>query len=263
MKKLTASLILTMFYAVSVLAHQNFTSPDARNVFKFSNSYSIKGQDKSLNIKFIKADTVENVSSDVFFKDTDEFTATYDKNNTVSQEIHNQAFDLYKQGKWAELESLFKANNLNGGWPPANGGYNIQDNITIKAGEKYDRYSGPTPNWNGQGAPVLGGNFTSPIFDGASYSFGERALNKPENTYDFYYEIEVLQDLPFTGQTAGIIPWFGQAGNGKQTMWKIPVDPKTGYPKTWNQLAEEGFIKITIKNSPSGKYPDLINTVIK
>lgn len=34
-------------------------------------------------------------------------------------------------------------------------------------------------------------------------------------------------------------------------MWNIPRDPNTGYPKTWNQLADEGYIKITIKDIPS------------
>ncbi|WGL74028.1 hypothetical protein [Elizabethkingia miricola] len=46
-------------------------------------------------------------------------------------------------------------------------------------------------------------------------------------------------------------------------MWKIPLDRATGFPKTWNKLAEEGYIKITIKKSPSGKYNNLVGTVIQ
>lgn len=95
------------------------------------------------------------------------------------------------------------------------------------------------------------------------YTFAERALNQPENKYDFYYQIDVLNALPFKSQTADIIPWFNQVGNGKQTMWKIPIDINTGFPKTWNKLASEGYIKITIKKSPSGKYPNLEGTVIQ
>jgi hypothetical protein len=109
----------------------------------------------------------------------------------------------------------------------------------------------------------LGGNFTSPILNGNNYSFAQRALNQAENTYDFYYEIEILNDLPFKGQTSEIIPWFNQIGGGKQTMWKILIDPETGYAKTWNKLAQEGHIKITIKNSPNGKYNNLIGTIIQ
>lgn len=45
-------------------------------------------------------------------------------------------------------------------------------------------------------------------------------------------------------------------------MWKIPVDPSTSYPKAWNQLAVEGYIKIVIKGSPSGNHTGLIGTVI-
>jgi len=199
----------------------------------------------------------------MFYKTADELAASYDKADTVSKAIRNQAFVLYKLGKWKELETLFKKNNLNGGWPPANGGYNIIDNTTIKAGAKFDRYSGAIGNYTGQGSPTLGGNFTSPVFGNIIYSFGQRALNQPENAYDFYFEIEVLKDLPFAGQTADIIPWFNQVGGGKQTMWKIPKDPSTGYPMTWNKLVSLGYIKITIKKSPSGKYPSLVNTEVQ
>ncbi|MCQ9633339.1 TNT domain-containing protein [Chryseobacterium sp. WG23] len=200
----------------------------------------------------------------VFYKNADDFALTYDAPGAVNQTIRNQAFDLYKQGKWNELEALFKANSLNGGWPPANGGYNIVDDVPIVAGQKFDRYSGAVGNYDGTGVPTLGGSFTSPIINGYVYTFTQRALNQPENKYDFYYEIDVLNNLlSFKSQTADIIPWFNQAGNGKQTMWKIPIDIATGYPKTWNKLAEEGYIKVTIKKSPSGKYNNLAGTVIQ
>ncbi|MFP3590477.1 hypothetical protein [Chryseobacterium sp. SIMBA_038] len=200
----------------------------------------------------------------VFYKNADEFALTYDTGGTVSQPIRNQAFDLYKLGKWSELETLFKTNNLNGGWPPANGGYNIVDEVPLTMGQKFDRYSGAIGSYTGTGIPNLGGSFTSPIVNGYVYTFSQRALNQEENKYDFYYEIDVLNNLlPFKSQTADIIPWFGQVGKGKQTMWKISIDPATGYQKTWNKLAQEGYIKVTIKKSPSGKYNNLAGTVIQ
>lgn len=200
----------------------------------------------------------------VFYKSANEFAATYDTGGTVDQTTRDYVFGLYKQGKWGELEALFKVNNLNGGWPPANGGYNIVDDVPFQAGQKYDRYSGAVGNYTGTGVPTLGGSFTSPIINGYTYTFSQRALNQPENAYDFYYEIEVLNNLlPFKSQTADVIPWFGQVGGGKQTMWKIPIDVTTGYQKTWNKLAQEGYVKITIKKSPSGKYNSLAGTVIQ
>ncbi|MCW1962177.1 glycohydrolase toxin TNT-related protein [Chryseobacterium viscerum] len=212
-------------------------------------------------------DDVIDINPDVttvFYKNADELAVTYDTNNSVSQSIRNQAYDLYKRGKWSELESLFKANNLNGGWPPANGGYNIVDDVALQVGQKFDRYSGAVGSYNGTGVPTLGGSFTSPIINGYTYTFTQRALNQPEDKYDFYYEIDVLNNsMQFKTQTADIIPWFSQAGKGKQTMWKIPIDINTGYQKTWNKLAEEGYIKVTIKKSPSGKYPNLVGTVIQ
>ncbi|KPH14027.1 glycohydrolase toxin TNT-related protein [Chryseobacterium sp. ERMR1:04] len=200
----------------------------------------------------------------VFYKDANEFALTYDTAGTVSQAIRNQAFDLYKQGKWSDLELLFKSNNLNGGWPPANGGYNIVDEVPLTTGQKFDRYSGAIGSYNGTGIPNLGGSFTSPIVNGYVYTFSQRALNQTEDKYDFYYEIDVLNNLlSFKSQTADVIPWFGQVGGGKQTMWKISIDPATGFQKTWNKLAQEGYIKVTIKKSPSGKYNNLAGTVIQ
>ena len=196
-----------------------------------------------------------------FFKSVDEFALTFDKAGNVSQAIRQQAFDLYNSKNWNALEDLFSQNGLNSGWPPGNGGFNIVDDVPITAGQKFDRYSGSFGEANGN--PVLGGSFTSPVNNNTPYSFGQRALNGAENTYDFHYEIEVLQDLPFKSQNADVIPWFGQAGGGKQSMWKIPIDDATGYPKTWNKLAEEGYIKIIIKDSPSGNFSNFIGTVIQ
>lgn len=206
--------------------------------------------------------SVSNKVTQVFYTSAAELAATYDKNNTASQTLHDEIYNLYQQGKWGELETIFSQNNLNGGWPPSNGGFNIKDNIPLKKGMCFDRYSGAVGNYTGTGVPILGGNFTCPVIRNKTYSFGQRALNKAENQYDFYFRIEIMKDLPFMGQEASIIPWFKQPGLGKQVMWKIPIDTSTGYPTTWNKLAEEGFIKITIISSPSGKYSQLAGTVI-
>lgn len=199
----------------------------------------------------------------VFYQNADEFALTYNQPADLSETVKDQAFELYRQGRWSELEMLFKEYNLNGGWPPANGGYNIVDEVSITMGQKYDRYSGAVGTYSGTGAPTLGGSFTSPIINGYVYTFSQRALNQPENAYDFYYEIEVLNNLLyFKSQVADVIPWFNQVGKGKQAMWKIPIDPATGYQKTWNKLADEGYIKVTIKKSPSGHYPSAVGMVI-
>ena len=211
-------------------------------------------------IGFWKTSNIGSVVSNVFFKNADEFSNTFDRAGNLSQTIRNQAFELYKQGNWKDLEELFKQYNLNGGWPPAYGGYNIKE-ISIRAGDKFDRYGGALSHWDGTGLPPLGGEFTSPIVNGKRYSFGQRALNKAEKDYDFYYEIEVLKDLPFKAEIADVIPWFGQVGKGKQAFWKIDKGAN-GYPKTWNQLVEEGYVKITIKKSPNSKYSKLGNIVI-
>jgi len=189
----------------------------------------------------------------------------------IPSSIRGEAWNYYKQQKWDKLESLFREYKINlqkvvvDGktieiiWPPANGGFN-------KLGEplsgKYDRYGGILKIENG--VPILTGNFTSPIANGNKYSFSQRALNLTEDKYDLYYEIEVIKTLPFEGETTTIIPWFkelGGIGGGKQTMWNIGK-AADGYTKSMTKLSEEGYIKITIKSSPNGKYPELVNKTI-
>lgn len=57
------------------------------------------------------------------------------------------------------------------------------------------------------------------------------------------------------------IPWFNQKGLGKQTKWNIPREAGS-HPKSLTQLAEEGYIKITIEKSPNGKFNNLANKII-
>ena len=172
------------------------------------------------------------------------------------------SFYLWSKEKWATLESFFNKNSINGEWPPNNGGYDEVYNVPLKAGLKFDRY-GNALTIDSITGPLLGGSFTSPILNNKPFKFDQRALNKPEDAYDFYYVIEIIKDLPFNSLDATVIPWFGQVGNGKQTKWNISKDPETGYPLTWNKLVEFGFIKATIKSSPSGKYPQFVNFAIQ
>lgn len=235
-----------------------------KNIFKYVFLLSVTFS--SVSCSSDRDDIIEETTgiNTVFYKDANDFALTYDTTGAVSQAIRDQAFDLYKHAKWSDLEALFKSNNLNGGWPPANGGYNIVDEVPLTAGQRFDRYSGAIGAYDGTGIPNLGGSFTSPIVNGYVYTFSQRALNQEENKYDFYYEIDVLNNLlSFKSQTADVIPWFNQVGGGKQTMWKISIDPATGFQKTWNKLAQEGYIKVTIKKSPSGKYNNLAGTVIQ
>ncbi|WP_417940285.1 fibronectin type III domain-containing protein [Flavobacterium sp. RS13.1] len=191
----------------------------------------------------------------------------------IPSTIRGEAWNYYKQQKWDKLEALFKEYKINlqkvekDGkiieiiWPPANGGFNKSELLLTK-GLKFDRYGSVLKIEND--VPILTGNFTSPIENGNKYTFVQRALNQTENQYDVYYEIEILKDLPFTGETTTIIPWFkelGGIGGGKQTMWNIGKGTD-GFTKSMTKLSEEGFIKITIKSSPNNKYPQFINKTI-
>lgn len=97
----------------------------------------------------------------------------------------------------------------------------------------------------------------APIKD-TPYSYAQRALRVTENKNALYYEIEILKDLPITGTTADVIPWFGQVGNGKQTLLKFD----TKY-KNLQSLIDDGYIKINVKSSPNKLYTGYIGKVLE
>ena len=82
-----------------------------------------------------------------------------------------------------------------------------------------------------------------------------------ENQNPLYYEIEILKDLPIKGQSADVIPWFGHVGNGKQMIFKF--QPKGGDYTNFQNLIDEGYIKITIKSSPNEKHTKWVGLILK
>lgn len=196
----------------------------------------------------------------LFYPTPDSLATTYDSQGKVSTELRLKIFNLYNEKRWNDLELIFNAQELNSGWPLANGGYNTTI-VSIKKGEVFDRYqSSYNPSQTVDGEPLLTGTFFSPVIDGVSFPYDMRALRNPENTAALYYKVEVLQDLTFTGESSTIIPWFDQPGEGIQNDWNIPLSGS--YPISLTQLALDGLIRITIVSSPNGQYTNLAGTTI-
>jgi hypothetical protein len=202
--------------------------------------------------------------SDFYTKES--FAATFSGDSNVTAEIIDQSWAYFLDKNWSKLDELFTANKITSGgviWPPANGGFNTIDSVYLKKGQMFDRYGSTYPVDYKSGVPNLSGSFTSPILKDRPYSFGQRSLNGDKKDYDFYFTIEVLQDLKFICQEANVIPWFEKPGLATQEKWIIPKNPNSGHPYSFTQLAEMGLIRITIVSSPSGKYPQLVGTVIE
>ncbi|MBS7253178.1 fibronectin type III domain-containing protein [Flavobacterium branchiicola] len=186
--------------------------------------------------------------------------------------VRGQYWNYYKQGQWDKLEALAKEYKINYDaknnalWPPANGGYGPLVKRAPYKNEVFDRYGGSFGDLP-DGTPNLGGVYTSPMFNGKPYDFDGRALNMEKNEYDFYYKITILDPSKFEIATNRAIPWFGKFGKAEQTLFKIKeMDPVSGYPKTWSQLAKEGAVEIQVIESPSGKFTSWVGkgkTIVK
>ena len=170
-----------------------------------------------------------------------------------------------------------KTKELNGHWPPANGGYQRQT-VQLKAGDTYDRYQGSVFNKKIDpltGDPIdyeagdefdvtFGGNFVSPLgkagTPGVPQSFESRALNMAENRYPFKYTINILKDVPTDavyGEVANVIPWYGQPGGGTQLNISFPKEYPKGTPwnrSQWEQMQGNKFAKIDLQSSPNGQF---------
>ncbi len=138
-----------------------------------------------------------------------------------------QAWDLWKAKKWGELEDLFKANNINGKWPP-NRGFIEFTTEPLTVGKEIDRYGGyidPADGLfkdNGLYASPKGASFESRALP------AEYLMSTPPKPYNKY---KVVKEIPNVkqGQAA---PWFNQPGMGTQYELPLSID----------KLLSEGFI---------------------
>jgi hypothetical protein len=144
-----------------------------------------------------------------------DFLATVgDFANGAKTQIADQAWDLWKQQKWAELEDLFVINDINGKWPP-NRGFIEFTSEPLAVGQEIDRYGGYYDN----GVFKDGGNFASP--KGAS--FESRALPADYLTSKPYRKYKVIKEIPNVKKGAAA-PWFNQPGMGTQYELPLSID---------------------------------------
>jgi hypothetical protein len=144
--------------------------------------------------------------------------------NGANAQIADQAWDLWKQQKWSELENLFNTNNINKYdnviLPPNNGAINIVkktlDPADFNGNLIIDRYGATT------------GKFTAP----ANTPFGQRALpaSYASQTPQKY---KVLKPIPNV-EEGQVIPWFNQPGMGIQ--YKLE--------KSVQYYLDEGYLQI-------------------
>ncbi|MEL7222119.1 MAG: glycohydrolase toxin TNT-related protein, partial [Bacteroidota bacterium] len=192
------------------------------------------------------------------------FIGSVADNFEVSDDYAHESFYYFQEEEWEELEALFTEKELNGGWPPARGGFN-QESITFSVGDRFDRYQQKIyahTSVNGTEVPDMGGTFTSPMVNGEAYSYDARALKPAEAENALYYVIEILEPLEFGGTKADVIPWFGKPGLATQVEFDIPTDPETGRVVTWTELAKKGKIRIRIVASPDGSEKPYVGMVV-
>ena len=161
---------------------------------------SIQNNDFNLN-------NSNNIQIEDFLGSVEEFEGQPD--------LLEESFELFLNGMWVELEALFNAENLNGGWPPNRGTISAAE-VTLPPGQKIDRYGGFSDKDTGEFKDL--GTFVAQ----AGEPFENRAL--PSDTLDKpYKQYEVLKEIPdvLAGEA---IPWFGQPGKGLQFELPLSID---------------------------------------
>ena len=136
-------------------------------------------------------------------------------------ELAKKAYDLFKSKKWILLEELIQENNLNGGYPPNQGSFNVEE-IILNAGKEIDRYGG----WIDENGIFRDkGKFVSP----KGISFESRSL-KSKGIYNVY---EVIKPIKMV-KKATVIPWYGKVGLGIQ--YELPANIE--------DLIKNGYLKL-------------------
>ena len=149
----------------------------------------------------------------------------------ATEKEYQEAFLLWGNEQWKELNEYFINHGLNEGWPPHNG-FIESHKVTLKRGVILDRY-----DYNG--ASLVDGShrgrFASPKKnDGSMFTFQSRALRGDEADYAEFYDLVVLEDISV--EQGSIMPWFNQSGKGIQIMFSEDIE----------ELIKKG--KIVIRN---------------
>lgn len=179
-------------------------APESRNTEKKSSVIAQKKDDETATP--IAGDG-EKASFNEFCSTVEEFE---DKN-----EISKQAYDLYLNENWQELEQLFNDNKLNGGWPPNRGAISTTE-ITLPVGTKIDRYGGFVDKDTGQFRDL--GTFVS--YEGEPFENRALPLETKSKTLKSY---EVVKPIPKVN-AGKAIPWFNQSGLGTQLETPLSIE---------------------------------------
>jgi len=195
----------------------------------FLTTAQIKQQSQSKSLSPAKLTLASVVVRGVNY---DTFRAVSGLTDTSLNALASVSWQLWKMEQWATLETLFTVNNLNGGWPPNNGGTYTKV-ITLDSGLLVDRFGGKFvdsvfTDW---------GRFVAP----AGIPFKERSLKDTAWTYP-YRIYRIIKQIPNVNEGRAI-PWFGQPGMGLQYQLPFPI----------NTLVQNGYLQY-VADAPKPPY---------
>ena len=210
----------TVLHYVGEKLHIRRFDPATNKVIDASIEENELGQELTNSIKYDKFSKL--IFRNVSFE---QFKMTF----KATEKEYQEAFLLWGNEQWKELNEYFIRHNLNDGWPPYNG-FIESHKVTLKRGVILDRY-----DYNGASLVdgIHRGRFASPKkSDGSMFSFKSRALRGDETDYAEFYDLVVLEDISV--EQGSIIPWFNQPGQGSQIMFSEDIE----------ELIKEGKIEI-------------------
>lgn len=168
----------------------------------------------------------------------------------AKQDLAKQAYKLWGEEKWSELEKLFKDNNLNGGWPPFNGAKSIGkiEMSSQLVGKVFDRFQ------VGKYADGLGGGFASPVLNSNEgvadlvFTYDSRALASKIQEGTYYYKFKIKDEVPGLFFEYGeAIPWFGYMGTADQVKSSLKFNDILSHIEIIEKLKFEGGKWINVK----------------
>ncbi|WP_126651690.1 fibronectin type III domain-containing protein [Chryseobacterium aureum] len=229
-----------------LLATVEKTEPYYNDFVKLSNDLKGKTVDEAVDI--LKGKDIVIVYKGIKYED---FIATVgDFAGGAKEDLAKQAYKLWGEEKWSDLEKLFKDNNLNGGWPPFNGAKSIEkvEMSSQLVGKVFDRFQ------VGKYADGLGGSFASPVLNSTEgvadlvFTYDSRALANKIKEGTYYYKFRIKDDVPGLFFEYGeAIPWFEYMGTADQVKSSSKFNDILDHIEIIEKLKFEGGKWINVK----------------
>jgi hypothetical protein len=139
--------------------------------------------------------------------------------DSTKKALLDSSWNLWRAERWAVLEQLFIADNLNGGWPPNSGAISLKI-VSLDSGKLIDRYGGYYVVDSVKHDSTFHDRGKFVCLKGVPFAKRALPLSALKSPYRLYRIVKTIANI----KEGGIIPWFSEPGLGTQFEMPVNID---------------------------------------